>query len=66
MDVRARSPLVVSGALCGLDGEKAKALSMSCTIQGMGSERPFRFSPMVQIVGCRTTHLAILIFSELE
>jgi hypothetical protein len=47
VDVRARSPLAVSGALYGLDGEKAKALSTSSTIPSMGSERSFQFSPMV-------------------
>jgi hypothetical protein len=52
LDVRARSPLTVSGALHGLDGEKAEALSMPCTIPGVGFERPFQFSPTVQKVRC--------------
>jgi hypothetical protein len=40
VDVRAQSPLTVSGALCGLDGEKVEAPSMPHTISGVGSERP--------------------------
>jgi hypothetical protein len=44
MDVQARSPLVVSGALCGLDGEKAEVLSMPRTIPSVGSEWSFWFS----------------------
>jgi hypothetical protein len=65
VDVQAQSPLAVSGALCDLDGKKAEALSTPCFIPGVGSERPFQFSPMVQIARCRTTHLVLLIFSKL-
>jgi hypothetical protein len=61
----APSPVVVSGALCGLDGEKAEALSTTCTIPGGGSQWSFWFSPMVQIARCQTTHLALLIISKL-
>jgi hypothetical protein len=65
VDVWARSPLIVSGAFLGSNGEKDEALSTSCTIPGVGSERPFWFSPTVQIARCRIAHLAHLIFSEL-
>jgi hypothetical protein len=65
VDVWAQSPFIVSGALRGLDGQKAEALSMPCTILDVGSGRPFLFSPTVQIARCRTAHLALLIFSEL-
>jgi hypothetical protein len=47
VDVWARSPLEVSGALCGLDGENAEAFSTPHTIPGVGSERSFQFSPSV-------------------
>jgi hypothetical protein len=47
VDVRARSPLVVSEALRGLDGEKAKAPSMPRTIPGMGSKQPLQFSSTI-------------------
>jgi hypothetical protein len=64
VDVWAQSPLAVSGVLCGLDGEEAEALSMPCTILSEGFKWSFQFSPMVQIVRCRTAHLPLLIFSE--
>jgi hypothetical protein len=44
VDVWARSPLAVSGALRGLDGEKVEVPSTSCTIPGVGSEWPLWFS----------------------
>jgi hypothetical protein len=44
VDVRAWSPLAVSGALCGLDGKKAKAPSTPRTIPSMGFERSLWFS----------------------
>jgi hypothetical protein len=44
VDVWARSPLVDSGVLQSLDGEKADTPSMPCSILGVGSERPLRFS----------------------
>jgi hypothetical protein len=49
VDVMACLPycIVVSGALCGLDGEKAEAPSTPHTITGMGSERPLWFSSTV-------------------
>jgi hypothetical protein len=65
VDVWARSPHLLSGALCGLDSEKAEVLSTSPTIPGVGSEWSFWFSPIIQIARCQTTHLAPLIFSEL-
>jgi hypothetical protein len=65
VDVWDRSPLTVSGALCGLHGEKVEALSTPRTIPGMDSKWSFWFSPMVQVERYRTTHLALLIFSEL-
>jgi hypothetical protein len=52
VDVWAHSVLVVSGALCSLDGEKAEVLSTPCTIPDVGSERSFQFSPMVEIARC--------------
>jgi hypothetical protein len=47
VDVRAWSPLIVSGALRGLDGEKAEAPSAPRTIPDVGSEWPLHFSPTV-------------------
>jgi hypothetical protein len=47
VDVRAQSPLLMSGALPGLDCKNAEAPSMPHTIPGMGSEPWIRFSPMV-------------------
>jgi hypothetical protein len=47
VDVRAQSPLSVSGALRCLDGENTEAPSMPRTIPGVGSKRPLQFSPMV-------------------
>jgi hypothetical protein len=64
-DVRARYPLAVSGALCGLGGERVEVPSMQRTILGVGSEWPLQFSPMVKIVRCQTSHLTLLIFIEL-
>jgi hypothetical protein len=65
VDMWVQSPLIVSGVLRSLDGEMAEALSTLRTIPGVGSEWPFWFSPTVQIARCRSTHLALLIFSEL-
>jgi hypothetical protein len=47
VDVWVRSPLIASGALNGLDDEKAEAHNTPCIILGMGSERPLQFSFMV-------------------
>jgi hypothetical protein len=47
IDMRARSPLAVSGALHGLGGKKAKAPSTPRTIPGVGFEQPLRFSPVI-------------------
>jgi hypothetical protein len=47
VDARARSRLVVSGALHGLDGDKAEVPSMSRAIPDVGSKWPLQFSPMV-------------------
>jgi hypothetical protein len=47
VDIQARSPLAVSGALHGLGGERAKAPSTPRTIPGVGFERPLQFFPMV-------------------
>jgi hypothetical protein len=47
VDVRVQSPLAVSGALCGLVGEKGKALSTLHSILGVCSERSFQFSPTI-------------------
>jgi hypothetical protein len=47
VDVRAQSPLIVSGALRDLGVERAEVLSMPCTILGVGFERPLQFSPTV-------------------
>jgi hypothetical protein len=66
VDMWTQSPFIVSGALHGSDGEKAKAHSTPRIIPVMGSETPLRFSSMVQLARCRTVHLALSIFSELE
>jgi hypothetical protein len=47
VDVWARSPLTVNGALRGLVGEEVEAPSMLRTIPDLGSERPLRFSSTV-------------------
>jgi hypothetical protein len=52
VDVRARSPSIVSGALRGLGGERAEAPSTPHTISGVGSERPLQFSPTIYIARC--------------
>jgi hypothetical protein len=65
VDVRAQSPIVVSGALDGSDGEKAKAPSTPCIIHVLGSKMPLQFCSTVQLARCQTVHLALLIFSEL-
>jgi hypothetical protein len=65
VDVLIQPPLIASGALCDFDGEKAKALTTSCIMLGMGSERPLLFSSKVQIARRRTVHLALLIFINL-
>jgi hypothetical protein len=65
VDTRAWSPLVVSGALHGLDGKEAEVPSTLHTILGVCFEWPLQFSPTIQIARCRTAHLALLIFSEL-
>jgi hypothetical protein len=44
VDMGAPSQLGVSGALCSLDGKKAKAPNTSCTIPGVGFEWPLQFS----------------------
>jgi hypothetical protein len=38
IDVRAWSPLIVSGVFCGLNGEEVEAPGTPCTILGVGSE----------------------------
>jgi hypothetical protein len=43
IDVRARSPFTVSGALHDSDGEKAEAPSTPCIIPVVGSKMPLRF-----------------------
>jgi hypothetical protein len=58
-------PFTVSGALHGLDGEKAEMPSTPHIIPGVGYELSLQFSSMVQIVRCQTAHLALLIFSML-
>jgi hypothetical protein len=55
----ARPPYAVSGPLHGLDDEEAEAPSMSHIIPGTGSKLSLWFSAMVQIVRCRTAHLAL-------
>jgi hypothetical protein len=45
--IRAQSPFVVSGALHGLDGEKAETPGTPCIISGVGSELSHWFSSMV-------------------
>jgi hypothetical protein len=52
VDMRAWSPLTVSGALHGLDDEKAEAPSTLCIILVVGSEMPLQFSSMVQLARC--------------
>jgi hypothetical protein len=47
VDVRAQSPLAVSGALRGLGGKKAEVRSTLCTISSVGSEWLLWFSSMV-------------------
>jgi hypothetical protein len=37
VDVWARSPLIVNGALHGLDGKEVEVTSMTCTIPDVGS-----------------------------
>jgi hypothetical protein len=44
VDVWVQFPLILSGTLRGLDGEKAEVPSMPHTIPGVGSERPLRLS----------------------
>jgi hypothetical protein len=45
--MRAQSPIVMSGPLHGLDGEKAEAPSTPHIIPGVGFEPSFHFSFMV-------------------
>jgi hypothetical protein len=47
VDVRVQPPLAMSGALRGLDEEKAEAHSTLCIIPSVGFERPLRFPSMV-------------------
>jgi hypothetical protein len=44
VDMWARSPLIVSRVLHGLDGQKVKAPTTPCIISGVGSKRPLQFS----------------------
>jgi hypothetical protein len=65
VDVWARSPFAVSGALHGSDSEKAEASSTPHIILVVGFEMPLWFSSSVQVARCQTVHLALSIFSEL-
>jgi hypothetical protein len=47
VDVWARPPLTVSGALCGSDGVEVEAPSLLRTILDVGFEWPFQFSSTV-------------------
>jgi hypothetical protein len=44
VDVSGRSPLTVSGVLCGLGGERVEAPSTPCTILGIDFEQLLQFS----------------------
>jgi hypothetical protein len=45
--IRSRSPFIVSGALHGFDGEKAKVPGMPRIILGVDSEPSLRFASVV-------------------
>jgi hypothetical protein len=65
VDVQARSPFAVSGALHSSDGENVEVPSTPRIIPIVVSKTPLSFSSMVQLARCRTIHLALSIFSEL-
>jgi hypothetical protein len=59
VDMWARSPLDVSGALCGLDDEKVEVPSTLRTIPDVGSERSLQFTLWYKSQG---TKLLTLLF----
>jgi hypothetical protein len=65
VDVRARFPFAVSGALYSSDGEEAKVPSTPCLIPVVGSKMLLQFSSTVQQERSQTIHLARVIFIEL-
>jgi hypothetical protein len=46
-DEWAWSPLVVNGVPCGQDDNKAEMLSTSCTIPGVGLDRPSHHTTLI-------------------
>jgi hypothetical protein len=57
------SPLVVDGALLGLDGKDVEAPSMPRIISDVGSERPLRPPLWHETSRCRINHLTLLVFN---
>jgi hypothetical protein len=53
VDVWARSPLIVIGALHGLDGKEVKVTSMTCTIPDVGSVASvFLYGINTEVLNC--------------